>query len=78
MLTARSADRRPAVVEPPPAAPRPRRHRRLGAVWPYLLVGFVLFAYLKMPIIGVAILAVAIGFIMNTLQAKNGRSEASV
>lgn len=38
MLTARSADRRPAVVEPPPAAPRPRRRRRLGAVWPYLLV----------------------------------------
>ncbi|SHM61969.1 N,N'-diacetylchitobiose transport system permease protein [Actinacidiphila paucisporea] len=37
MLTARSAAPRPAVVEPPPAVPRPRR-RRLGAVWPYLLI----------------------------------------
>ncbi len=37
--------------------------------WPYLLVGFVLFAYLKMPIIGVALLAVAVGFLMNMLQS---------
>lgn len=50
----------------------------LRRFWPYLLVGFVLFAYLKMPLIGVAILAIAIGFVMNSLQANNGRSEASV
>jgi PTS system mannose-specific IIC component len=50
----------------------------LRRFWPYLLVGFVLFAYLKMPLIGVAILAVALGFIMNTLQVRNERSEASV
>lgn len=50
----------------------------LRRFWPYLLLGFVLFAYLKMPLIGVAILAVVIGFVMNSLQANNGRSEASV
>ncbi|HEY3366660.1 MAG TPA: PTS sugar transporter subunit IIC [Symbiobacteriaceae bacterium] len=29
--------------------------------WPFLLIGFVLFAYFKMPLTGIAILAVAIG-----------------
>lgn len=29
--------------------------------WPFLTLGFVLFAYLKMPVIGIAIAAVAIG-----------------
>lgn len=29
--------------------------------WPFLVLGFVLFAYLKMPIIGIALAAVAIG-----------------
>jgi mannose PTS system EIIC component len=37
--------------------------------WPFLLVGFVLFAYLKMPIIGIALLAVAVGFLTNMLQS---------
>lgn len=36
--------------------------------WPFLLLGFVLFAYLKMPIIGIALLAVVVGFLMNMLQ----------
>ncbi|WP_433893473.1 carbohydrate ABC transporter permease [Streptomyces sp. CA-111067] len=37
MLTAHSADPRPAVAAPPPEPRRPRR-RRLSALWPYLLV----------------------------------------
>jgi mannose/fructose/N-acetylgalactosamine-specific phosphotransferase system component IIC len=47
----------------------------LKRFWPYLLIGFVLFAYLKMPVIGIAILAVAIGFLVNMLQT---RGEANV
>jgi mannose PTS system EIIC component len=43
--------------------------------WPFLLIGFVLFAYLKVPIIGIALLAVAIGFLFNMLQS---RSEVNV
>lgn len=39
--------------------------------WPFLLVGFVLFAYLSMPIIGIALLAVAIGFLVNALQTRS-------
>ncbi len=42
---------------------------------PFLLVGFVLFAYLKMPIIGIALLAIAIGFLLNMIQT---RGEANV
>jgi mannose PTS system EIIC component len=37
--------------------------------WPFLLLGFVLFAYLKMPIIGIALIAVVVGFLMNMLQS---------
>jgi mannose/fructose/N-acetylgalactosamine-specific phosphotransferase system component IIC len=44
----------------------------LRRYWPYLLIGFVAFAYLNMPIIGIAILAVAVGFLMNTLQTRRG------
>ncbi len=44
----------------------------LRRYWPYLLIGFVAFAYLNMPIIGIAILAVAIGFLMNSLQTRRG------
>lgn len=43
----------------------------LRRFWPYLLIGFVLFAYLSMPIIGIAILAVAIGFLVNTLKTRS-------
>jgi len=43
--------------------------------WPFLLIGFVLFAYLKVPLVGIALLAVAIGFLVNMLQT---RSESNV
>lgn len=40
----------------------------LKRYWPFLLIGFVLFAYLKVPLIGISLLAVAIGFLLNWLQ----------
>jgi len=40
----------------------------LRRFWPFLLIGFVLFAYLNIPIIGIAILAVAVGFLVNRVQ----------
>jgi mannose/fructose/N-acetylgalactosamine-specific phosphotransferase system component IIC len=46
----------------------------LRRYWPYLLIGFVLFAYLKVPLIGIAMLAVAIGFLVNALQARKGEA----
>jgi mannose/fructose/N-acetylgalactosamine-specific phosphotransferase system component IIC len=46
----------------------------LRRYWPFLLLGFVLFAYLKMPVIGIAVLAVAVGFIVNMLQPR-GQSD---
>jgi mannose/fructose/N-acetylgalactosamine-specific phosphotransferase system component IIC len=46
----------------------------LRRYWPYLLIGFVAFAYLNVPIIGIAILAVAIGFLINTLQTRRGEA----
>jgi mannose/fructose/N-acetylgalactosamine-specific phosphotransferase system component IIC len=49
----------------------------LRRFWPFLLIGFVLFAYLKMPVIGIAILAVAIGFLMNMIQTRTERGEAN-
>lgn len=50
----------------------------LRRFWPYLFIGFLLFAYLKMPIIGIALLAVALAFIVNQILERNERSEASV
>lgn len=38
--------------------------------WPFLLIGFVLFAYLKVPVIGIALLAIAIGYLISTLQSR--------
>lgn len=46
--------------------------------WPFLLIGFVLFAYLKVPILGIALLAVAIGFLINMFQTRGERGEANV
>jgi mannose PTS system EIIC component len=46
--------------------------------WPFLLIGFVLFAYLKVPVIGIAILAVAIGFLVDMLQTRGERGEINV
>lgn len=40
----------------------------LRRYWPFLLIGFVMFAYLGMPIIGIALLAIAIGFLFNMIQ----------
>jgi len=46
--------------------------------WPFLLIGFVLFAYLKMPVIGIALLAVSIGFLINLFQTRGEGGEANV
>jgi PTS system mannose-specific IIC component len=46
----------------------------LRRLWPFLLLGFVLFAYLNVPIIGIAIFAVAVGglaYMMQTRSAVN-------
>ncbi|HKF35326.1 MAG TPA: PTS sugar transporter subunit IIC [Ktedonobacteraceae bacterium] len=43
----------------------------LRRLWPFLLLGFVLFAYLSMPIIGIAILAVAVGFLFQMAQTSS-------
>jgi mannose PTS system EIIC component len=43
----------------------------LRRYWPFLLIGFVLFAYLSIPIIGIAILAVAVGFLVNMVQTRS-------
>ncbi|WP_207229337.1 PTS mannose/fructose/sorbose/N-acetylgalactosamine transporter subunit IIC [Ktedonosporobacter rubrisoli] len=44
--------------------------------WPFLIIGFVLYAYLNVPVIAIALLAVAIGFILNMVQTT--RSEVNV
>lgn len=36
--------------------------------WPFMVLGFVLFAYLKMPIIGIALLAVALAALYGSLK----------
>jgi PTS system mannose-specific IIC component len=38
--------------------------------WPFLIIGYALFAYLKMPIVGIALLAVAIAFLYQMVQAR--------
>lgn len=43
----------------------------LRRLWPFLLIGFVLFAYLSVPIIGIAILAVAVGFLFQMAQTRS-------
>ena len=45
----------------------------LKKYWPYLVLGFVLFAYIKIPVIGIAIAAVAVGFIVNMVQGGEAR-----
>jgi mannose/fructose/N-acetylgalactosamine-specific phosphotransferase system component IIC len=40
-------------------------------LWPFLLIGFFLFAYLSVPIIGIAILAVAVGFLFNMITSRS-------
>ncbi len=48
----------------------------LKKYWPFLLIGFVLFAYLNVPLLGIAMIAVAIGFILYMIQQQ--RSEYNV
>jgi mannose PTS system EIIC component len=43
----------------------------LRRLWPFLLIGFVLFAYLSVPIIGIAILAIAVGFLVNMMRTRS-------
>lgn len=42
----------------------------LKRLWPFLLVGFILFAYLQLPIIGIALLGVAIAFTVDMLRTR--------
>lgn len=44
----------------------------VGKYWPFLLIGFVAFAYLKMPVIGIALAAAALGTLyMSVKGVKN-------
>jgi PTS system mannose-specific IIC component len=43
----------------------------LKRFWPFLLIGFVLFAYLKVTIIGIALIGVAIAFLVYGLQSRS-------
>jgi mannose/fructose/N-acetylgalactosamine-specific phosphotransferase system component IIC len=45
--------------------------------WPFLIIGFALFAYLKMPIIGIALVAVAIAFLYQMLQPRTSGTASS-
>jgi PTS system mannose-specific IIC component len=45
--------------------------------WPFLIIGYALFAYLKMPIVGIALLAVAIAFLYQMLQTRGGTPRAA-
>lgn len=39
--------------------------------WPYLLIGFVLFAYLNMPLIGIALMALALSMIIMHIEGRS-------
>ncbi|TME96236.1 MAG: PTS sugar transporter subunit IIC, partial [Chloroflexi bacterium] len=45
--------------------------------WPFLIIGFALFAYLKMPIIGIALVAVAIAFLYQMMQSPAAGTSGS-
>ena len=40
--------------------------------WPFLVIGFVLFAYLNVTIIGIALVGVAVAFLVNNRQSRSG------
>lgn len=42
--------------------------------WPYLLIGFVLFAYLNMPLIGIALLALAVSIIVMHMEGRSSNA----
>lgn len=44
--------------------------------WPFLIIGFALFAYLKVPLIGIALVAVAIAFLYQMLQSRGATAGA--
>ncbi|HYM96967.1 MAG TPA: PTS sugar transporter subunit IIC [Candidatus Sulfotelmatobacter sp.] len=46
--------------------------------WYMLLIGFVLFAYLKLPLLGIALFALAIAFLYVTLKPQVARREVSI
>lgn len=43
--------------------------------WMFLFIGFVCYAYLKVPIIGIAILGLAVAFLWNNLQQQRSMSD---
>lgn len=45
--------------------------------WPFLIIGFALFAYLKMPLIGIALVAVAIAFLYHMLTTRGATPSAT-
>ena len=42
----------------------------VGRYWYMLLIGFVLFAYLKVPLLGIALFGLAIAFLFETLRPR--------
>jgi mannose/fructose/N-acetylgalactosamine-specific phosphotransferase system component IIC len=42
----------------------------VGRYWYMLLIGFVLFAYLKVPLLGIALFGLAIAFLYETLRPR--------
>lgn len=49
----------------------------VGRYWYFLLIGFVLFAYLKVPLLGIALFALAIAFLYETLKARPAASSGA-
>lgn len=41
--------------------------------WPFAIIGFVLFAYLKMPMVGIALMSVAVGVLYLSLKGVSSR-----
>ena len=42
----------------------------INRYWMFLLIGFVLFAYLTLPIIGIALLGIAVAFLWDMIQRR--------
>jgi len=48
----------------------------VGRYWYMLLIGFVLFAYLKVPLLGIALFGLAIAFLFETLRPRTAVGSA--
>jgi PTS system mannose-specific IIC component len=48
----------------------------VNRLWPFLILGFVLFAYLKVPIIGVALVGIAVAVIYESLKERGVTPQA--